>query len=151
MARTIVTKVGMSEKIGHVNFSENEYGMKTYSDATNKVKLTPNILLILNHQIIDDEVKRILDECTEKTRKLVKEKRDLIKGLSDLLLEKETIDLKQIVSVLGERPFQPKENYRAYLEEVIYFTNLKLKFNPIQLQQEEIEKKETQSASTATV
>lgn len=37
MARTIVTKVGMSEKIGYVNFSENEYGMKSYSDATNKV------------------------------------------------------------------------------------------------------------------
>lgn len=38
--------------------------------------------------------------------------------MSDLLLEKETIDLKQIVSVLGERPFEAKENYKAYLEEV---------------------------------
>lgn len=37
MARSLVTKVGMSEKIGYVNFSENEYGIKTYSDATNKV------------------------------------------------------------------------------------------------------------------
>jgi AFG3 family protein len=42
----------------------------------------------------------------------------LIQGLSDLLLEKETIDLKQIVSILGERPFEAKENYKAYLEEV---------------------------------
>ena len=68
--------------------------------------------------MIDDEVKRIIDECTQKTRVLVKEKRQLIKNLSDLLLEKETIDLKQIVSVLGERPFAAKENYKAYLEEV---------------------------------
>jgi AFG3 family protein len=60
----------------------------------------------------------LINECTEKTRALVKEKRELIQGLSDLLLEKETIDLKQIVSVLGERPFEAKENYKAYLEEV---------------------------------
>ena len=59
-----------------------------------------------------------MDECTEKTRILVKEKRELIKRLSDFLLEKETIDLKQIVTILGERPFAAKENYKAYLEEV---------------------------------
>jgi hypothetical protein len=51
---------------------------------------------------------------------LVKERRSEIQALSDLLLEKETIDLKQIVSVLGERPFEAKENYKAYLEEVNY-------------------------------
>jgi AFG3 family protein len=62
-----------------------------------------------------------LDECTKKTRLLVKEKKHLIKNLSDLLLEKETVDLKQIVSVLGERPFAAKENYKAYLEEVRSF------------------------------
>jgi len=42
----------------------------------------------------------------------------VIQKLSDLLLEKETIDLKMIVSVLGKRPFPPKSNYKAYLEEV---------------------------------
>lgn len=61
---------------------------------------------------------KIIDECTERTRKLMKEKRHLVQGLSELLLEKETIDLKQIVSVLGERPFKAKANYKAFLEEV---------------------------------
>lgn len=51
---------------------------------------------------------------------MVKEKRQLIQELSDLLLEKETIDLKQIVGVLGERPFEAKSTYKAYLEEVNY-------------------------------
>jgi ATP-dependent Zn protease len=69
-------------------------------------------------KIIDKEVKKIIDDCTKKTRELVKEKRELIEGLSDLLLEKETIDLKQIVGVLGERPFEAKSTYKAYLEEV---------------------------------
>lgn len=44
MARNLVTKVGMSERVGYVNFSENEYGMKTYSDATNRVKDLFNII-----------------------------------------------------------------------------------------------------------
>lgn len=70
--------------------------------------------------MIDDEVKRIIDESTQKTRKLVKEKRKEIQALSDLLLKKETIDLKQIVGVLGERPFEAKSTYKAYLEEVFF-------------------------------
>jgi len=36
LTHNLVTKVGMSEKIGYVNYSENEYGMKIYSDATNQ-------------------------------------------------------------------------------------------------------------------
>jgi len=32
------------------------------------------------------------------------------------LVEKETLDLKQIIAILGERPFPPKQNFKAYLE-----------------------------------
>lgn len=35
--------------------------------------------------------------------------------LSDALLEKETLDLNDIVGILGERPFEPKENYKSYI------------------------------------
>jgi len=38
--------------------------------------------------------------------------------LSDLLLEKETIDLTQIVRILGQRPFEARSTYKSYLEEV---------------------------------
>jgi AFG3 family protein len=31
-------------------------------------------------------------------------------------LEKETLNLKDIISILGNRPFPPKENFKAYLE-----------------------------------
>ena len=36
--------------------------------------------------------------------------------LSEGLLEKETLDLNAIVGILGERPFAPKSNFKAYLE-----------------------------------
>lgn len=37
-------------------------------------------------------------------------------SLSNLLLEKETLDLRQITHILGKRPFPPKSNFKAYLE-----------------------------------
>ncbi|KAM3137743.1 hypothetical protein pb186bvf_010163 [Paramecium bursaria] len=101
VAHNIVTKFGMSENIGYVGYQETEFS-KPYSDSTNKK--------------IDDEIKAIIDECTRRTRELVKSRKDDIKNLSEKLLEKETLDLQKIVEVLGERPFKPKSNYKAYLE-----------------------------------
>ena len=36
--------------------------------------------------------------------------------LASALLEKETLDLTKIVGILGQRPFAPRSNYKAYLE-----------------------------------
>lgn len=36
--------------------------------------------------------------------------------MATALLEKETLDLKAIIAILGERPFAPKSNFKAYLE-----------------------------------
>lgn len=60
LAFTLVTKYGMSEKLGYVGYMENEYS-KTYSDATNK--------------LIDDEIKRLIDEATERTREILTDKK----------------------------------------------------------------------------
>ncbi len=37
-------------------------------------------------------------------------------SLSESLLEKETLDLKQIIQILGQRPFVAKQNFRDYLD-----------------------------------
>ena len=47
------------------------------------------------------------------------EKKDLIQKLSDRLLEKETLDLTEIIKVLGQRPFAPKSSFKAFLEEIV--------------------------------
>ena len=104
IAHSLCTKVGMSEKIGFVNYSENEYNMKIYSDATN--------------QLIDEEVKRIIDECTVIARATIKKHRVDVENLSNRLLEKETIDLTEITRILGPRPWAPKSTFKAYLDEV---------------------------------
>jgi AFG3 family protein len=101
IARSMVMQFGMSEKIGFIGYSEDEY-VKKHSEDTAKE--------------IDREIKRIIDQCTERTRAVVKEHSAQIKALSDKLLEKETLDLRGIIEVLGDRPFAPKSNFKAYLE-----------------------------------
>lgn len=63
-------------------------------------------------------IKRIVDECEKKATEIVLEKKDLIQKLSDRLLEKETLDLVEIVNILGQRPFEPRSSFKAFLEEI---------------------------------
>ena len=44
-----------------------------------------------------------------------------VKALAEALMTKETLDLKDIVEILGERPFPAKSNYKAYLETKMEF------------------------------
>jgi AFG3 family protein len=100
----MVTKLGMDKEIGLSTFKENNYGKKNYSEDTNKE--------------IDKRIFSIIDMCRKRTMKLIKDKENEIKELSETLLEKETLDLQQITEILGERPFEPKSTFKEYLKEV---------------------------------
>ncbi|CAD8202521.1 unnamed protein product [Paramecium pentaurelia] len=65
---------------------------------------------------IDDEIRKLIEEQTNRTRLLINEKKEYVNKLASTLLEKETLDLQKIIEVLGERPFAPKSNYKAYLD-----------------------------------
>ncbi|CAD8104947.1 unnamed protein product [Paramecium primaurelia] len=100
-ANAIITKFGMNETIGQIGYQDDQYS-KDYSDKTN--------------EIIDEEMQKLIYQCTKRTEELVKKYEDKIKALAELLLEKESLDLQQIINLLGERPFPPKSNYKAYLD-----------------------------------
>jgi len=101
IAHAMITKFGMSEKIGFLGFADEEYFRK-HSDHTAKE--------------IDNEIKAIIEQCTAKARATVREHKVHIENLSKALLERETLDLQAIINILGERPFEPKSNYKAFLE-----------------------------------
>ena len=65
---------------------------------------------------MDKEILRMARVASEKCKEILLEKKTLVENLAERLLEKETLDLKDIVSVLGERPFEPRDNFKAYLE-----------------------------------
>ncbi len=101
IARAIVTRYGMSEKLGHVALEKDRrsflatdqpyYGPqeRSYSDETAAA--------------VDEEVRRIVDATFERTVKLLAERRDLLERTARHLLEKETLEEKEIRELVGER------------------------------------------------
>lgn len=98
LARQMVTRWGMSEKLGPVALagrdnpylSTDAYGMgasKPFSEAT--------------AQLVDAEVKRILDECYQEALELLRQHHDALERLVRTLLEQETLDEQEILRVTG--------------------------------------------------
>jgi len=104
MAYGIVTIYGMNDKIGNVSFhdsKQSEYNFqKPYSEAT--------------AQIIDEEVKKIIDSAYERTKALLSEKKEELKILAEELLEKEMIYQSDLEDLIGKRPFDTKTTYEEY-------------------------------------
>ncbi len=97
----MVTKLGMSEKIGLTSLKDDEY--KVYSDKTN--------------EDIDEEIEKIVQEALQLARSiLIREKDKLIKFQKELL-EKESLSHDEIIEILGPRSFDSNENYQNYLKE----------------------------------
>jgi len=103
MAYAQVSIYGFNKRIGQVSFQEDEGQQrfdKPYSEATARM--------------IDEEVRGMIDKAYTRTLEVVEEYRDKCEALAKLLLEKETINHDQIVSVLGARPFDT-DAYQEYL------------------------------------
>lgn len=69
-------------------------------------------------QRIDHEIKKIVDDCYEDVVNLLTERKELVEKLAERLLEKESINLPEIIEVIGDRPFEMKESIKNYLAEM---------------------------------
>jgi cell division protease FtsH len=95
MAYAMVTIYGMNEKVGNLSFNDpnNEYGFtKPYSDKT--------------AELIDQEVRNLVDMCYKKTKVLLNEKKELLEILAQELLKKEIIFQADLEVILGKRPYE---------------------------------------------
>ena len=93
LARDMVTKYGMSDKLGTMVYSDNQnestFGMpsKSISEAT--------------QQKVDAEVRRILDEQYAVARKILEKNKKKVEAMAKALLEFETIDADQINDIMA--------------------------------------------------
>ena len=97
MSYAMVVDYGMSEKIGNISFNlagndDQPRFSKPYSETTGT--------------LIDQEVKALIDEVHEETRRLLEEKRDLLETLAQALLKKEVLNEQDLTEILGERPYR---------------------------------------------
>ena len=89
IAREMVVRWGMSPKVGPLNLSDGDGTMlqKPYSEATG--------------QLIDDEVRRIAEECLEEAVKLLNDHRPQLDALAQALLKNDSLDELAILEVTG--------------------------------------------------
>jgi cell division protease FtsH len=97
IARAMVTKFGMSQKLGNIDYA-NE--MFTYlGPQTGGVNAGPD-----THELIDAEVRALVDEGYETAKRILIEKRDDLDRLANGLLEYETLTGKEITRVIHGQP-----------------------------------------------
>ncbi|MBQ0711526.1 MAG: ATP-dependent zinc metalloprotease FtsH [Porticoccus sp.] len=103
MARNMVGRWGLSDKMGPVLYGEDEgqmpgAGQLTYSSDTARE--------------IDIEVRRMLDECYGRSEQVLKDNMDILHAMKDALMEYETIDSDQVADLMSREPVRPPHDWR---------------------------------------
>ena len=107
MAKNMVTKWGLSEKLGPLTYSdETEEVFLGMSTGTPKIQVSGETA-----KIIDEEVRAIIDNCYEIATRILTENRDKLDGMAEALLEYETIDRVQIDEIMAGRKPSPPSNW----------------------------------------
>ena len=85
-ARRMVTRYGMSEKIGTVNYEEDSDEVFIGRDLAHTKSFSER-----KSGEIDEEVKRIIDECYAEAKRVILENKEVLHRCAELLLQKERI------------------------------------------------------------
>ena len=86
LAKAMVTKYGFSENVGLINYNNDDDEVFIGRDLAHTRGYGEGVA-----SKIDEEVKRIIDECYDKARAIIQENSDVLHKSADLLLEKEKI------------------------------------------------------------
>ena len=101
-ARNMVMRWGLSDKLGPLLYGVEEgaypgTGANNYSPAT--------------ALIIDEEIKRISDDCYKTAMDTLVENRDILEAMKDALMEYETIDSEQVDDLMQRRKVRPPKEW----------------------------------------
>ena len=108
IAYSMVTTYGMNNKVGNVSFydpQQENYFTKPYSEETGKM--------------IDQEVRKLIEDAYIKTKNLLTEKRGDVELLAKELLVKEVLFKSDVEALIGKRPFEEKKLLDVSAEELV--------------------------------
>ena len=101
LAKAMVTKYGMSEHIGLINYDNEDDEVFIGRDLAHARGYGESVAAK-----IDEEVKRIIDECYEKAKKIIREHEEILNRCADLLLEKEKVNREEFEGLFQEESKQ---------------------------------------------
>jgi len=96
LARKMVMRFGMSEKLGHLTFGHREEQIFLGRDIIEERNYSEQTA-----RIIDEEVHRIVDDCYRKAKEELLKNRENLKLLADKLMEKEVLEADEVKTLLG--------------------------------------------------
>jgi cell division protease FtsH len=97
MARNMVTKFGMSEKLGPLQYGENEEEVFLGRSVQRHQNVSEETA-----KLIDSEIRQIVDSCYDLAKKILNEKIDDLHALAKGLIEYETLNGDEITTLLKE-------------------------------------------------
>jgi AFG3 family protein len=98
IAYSMITVYGMNDKLGNISYydpSQEQTFTKPYSEKT--------------AEMIDNEVRKLIEASYERTKALLNEKRAEVDKLAKALLEKEVLFQSDVEALIGKRPFEHKK------------------------------------------
>ena len=69
----------------------------------------PNLIREETSRMIDEEVRKLIDEAYERTKKLLIEKKAQVEKLAEALLEREVLFQSDVETLIGKRPYEEKK------------------------------------------
>lgn len=107
LAYSQVTQFGMNDRVGLLSFPtprEDQISVnKPYSQYT--------------HQIIDEEVRKLVNAAYQTTETLLRDKREGLEAVAKVLLDKEVLSREDLALVLGKRPFEEQVTFEQLTQE----------------------------------
>ena len=104
MARRMVTRFGMSDAVGLMAIGDSDHQVFLGREMTQKRDISEHTA-----QLVDQEVKRILDEAHHRARAVLERQEDLLERIAQALLERETLDRTEIGLLDEGKPLPPVE------------------------------------------
>jgi cell division protease FtsH len=106
IARNMVTKWGLSEKLGPLTYAEDEGEVFLGKSVTQHKQVSADTA-----NLIDEEVRHIIDRNYDRAKSLLEEHREQLEAMARALMKYETIDHSQIKDIMEGREPQPPEGW----------------------------------------
>lgn len=105
LAKAMVTKYGMSENVGLINYNNDDDEVFIGRDLAHTRGYGENVA-----SRIDEEVKRIIDECYIKAKNIIHENLNVLHSCAELLLEKEKIGREEFEELFSAKTIEVFDN-----------------------------------------
>jgi cell division protease FtsH len=102
IARAMVTRWGMSDRLGPRTFGKTEEMVFLGREIAETRNYSEKIA-----EEIDDEVRRLIEEAQERARQMLRDKRDILEKLVNVLMEVETLEGETLTRLLSSDPKEP--------------------------------------------